>query len=136
MSESDNPTNKLDWGAIESETQSLASGTKAFVANLPSGEAVFEYQMVKKSRIQDIAQKHTKVGTKRNKPDYSSTEADRDMINAELVCEGVVDAPDGFPMSPNKLTQSNPIILELIADLADAIEEYSTMDEETRRKFR
>lgn len=135
MSES---TNKLDWNAVESETKALASETKTFIADLPSGVAEFEYQMVSKSELEEIAQKYTRVNhTGRGKPNVEDVEiTDSDALNAEIVCAGVVDAPDGFPASPNKLKNANDIVLEMLGDLADAIEEFSTMDAEVRQKFR
>lgn len=133
-----NKTQELDWSTVESDTQSLASSTKVFIADLPSGIARFEYEMVDKGTLESIAQEYTRVNhTGRGKPDINEVEiTDSDALNAEIVCEGVVDAPDGFPMSPTKLSNSNKVVKEMLSELADSIEEYSTMDEEVRQKFR
>ena len=141
MSDTEDDSNKsqeLDWGTVESDTQSLASSTKVFIADLPSGIARFEYEMVDKSTLEEIAQKYTKINHNgRGKPDLDKVEiTNKDEMNAEIVCEGVVEAPDGFPMSPTKLSNSNKVVKEMLSELADNIEDYSTMDREVRQKFR
>ena len=141
MSDTEDDSNKsqeLDWGTVVSDGKKLADGTKTFIANLPSGPARFEYEMVDKGTLEDIAQEYTKINhTGRGKPDLDKVEiTNKDEMNAEIVCEGVVDAPDGFPMSPTKLSNSNKVVKEMLSELADSIEDYSTMDHEVRQKFR
>lgn len=129
--ESANEADTLSFDEGVQQTKKYANKTKTYTAELPEGGIwVFKYGMV--PDVDEIISKHVSVDANTSDVDLSNMfEA-----QAEIFCEGIKDAPDGFPVSATKLKQQDGYVRKIVKDVADLIEEFSTADDETREKFR
>lgn len=127
---SENNSDTLSFEEGRKQTKKAASKTKTYIAELPEGGVwEFEYQMV--ANIDQIVIEKMEMDQRNQDVDFSGLGE----AKYEIFCEGVVDAPDGFPLSPTKLKNQDGYIQEIIGEVADRIEDFSTADEETIHKF-
>jgi hypothetical protein len=128
--EPDAPQGELSFDEGRQQTQAFANKTKEYVAHLPEGGIWrFEYEMV---NVDEIAESHTTVRDGRQGPQQN---VDTDALKRDLFCKAVVDAPDGFPLSPTKLKRQDELVKEIVGEVADKIADFSTAEEETIREF-
>jgi len=128
--EPDAPQGELSFDEGRQQTQAFANKTKEYTAHLPEGGLWrFEFQMV---NVDEIAEEHTTVKDTRSGPQQ---DVDADALKRALFCEGVVDAPENFPLSPTKLNRQDELVKEIVGEVADKIADFSTAEEETIREF-
>jgi len=133
MSETENADEPQELSFEEGQTQAqrYSELTKEYVAELPDGGVWrFEFEMLDDE--DSLIDKHTTVKKGRSGPEQ---DVDTEGLSFDYFCNGIVDAPDGFPVSPTKLENQLPLVKKVVRDVADEIADFTTADEETVRKF-
>jgi len=124
---------ELDFSELKRREQQKRQTTKTYILEYEDGaRAVFEYQMV--DNLSAIADEHTVTRRTRSGQDDEREIDDRYAFARDVLKASLVDAPDGFELSRRAL--ESDITDELMDDLVEAIAEFSSMDEVTRRQFR
>ena len=137
MSKTETPTEadepeqpQLTFEEGRQQTKRYSEQTKVYEAELPEGGVwVFEYKMVD---LKGIADKHRTIKKTRRGQEQ---DIDAKAYELDVFCKGVVDAPEGFPLSPTKLKQQDQVVRDIVGEVADLIADFSEADEETVRKF-
>jgi hypothetical protein len=129
----DDEVQELDFAALREREQAKREATKEFVVEYDDGAvARWKYRMVED--IEAIADEHTRRKPTRSGQEDDVEVTDKYAFSRDVLKAGLVDAPDGFEVTKRALQED--ITDELMNDLVDAITEFSTMDEVTRRQFR
>ena len=144
MSESDAPANtpdtttdeqddKATWSDVKSESQQLREQRKEITFELPSGKvAEFEYRMLTAEEKNEISNAAVTISPSRTGQD-DDVSVDQDSAEVLTIKYGVTAGPQGFTNSEREIKAMIPDMREA---LANAIEEFSTMDDQTRQCFR
>lgn len=133
VDDQDDGGRELDFSELKQREQEKRQATKEFVVEYDDGAvARFEFQMI--DGKEEIAEKHTRRKPTRKGKEDDFEVTDKYAFARDVLNKGLVDAPDGFEISKRALRED--ITDELMDDLVDAIMEFSSMDEVTRRQFR
>ena len=130
--EQDEATREVSFEEGRRQTRQYANLTRTYVAELPDGGTwTFKYQMLDDEEA--LVDEHTTVQKGR-----SGVEEDTDFeaLRFDAFCQGVVDAPEGFPLSPTKLKNEDALIKKIVKEVADQIIDFTSADDETIREFR
>jgi hypothetical protein len=130
MSDSEE-SQELSFEEGQAQAQKYSELTKEYVAELPDG-GVWRFEFGMLDSEEQLVDKHTTV-----KKGRSGVEEDTDFeaLRFDAFCEGIVDAPDGFPVSPTKLQNASALTKKIVKQVADEIIDFTTADPETVRKF-
>lgn len=132
---SDDSTDKpqeLSFEEGQAQAQKYSELTKEYRAELPDG-GVWRFEFGMLDSEEQLVDKHTTVTKGR-----SGVEEDTDFeaLRFDAFCEGIVDAPDGFPVSPTKLQSAAPLTKKIVKEVADEVIDFTTAEDSTIRKFR
>ena len=128
---------ELDADAVAQLAQAERRAKKTISFETDAGVARYVYQMMRESRLAELSDEHfdTPEVQGRRKAEALDIDADDfERFRADVICEGVVEAPEGTKLSQQYVRNSIPD--EWQSELFEAITEFSTMDEETFLTFR
>jgi len=129
----DNDQNReLTGEQLLDRERSLRQQRKTFVIEYPDGAtASFEYKMLSEAEMDQIEEAVTDVTPSRTGD--PEIEIDRQHFRTKLIMAATTDAPEGFKITTRTVEQLSRDTRE---SFADAVEDFASMDEVTRQKFR
>ena len=128
---------ELDADAVAQLAQGERRAKKSITFETDAGVASYVYQMIRESRLAELSDEHfdsPEVQGRRKAEALGIDADDFERFRADVICEGVVEAPEGTKLSQQYVRNSIPD--EWQSELFEAITEFSTMDEETFLTFR
>ena len=128
----DDANAELSFSEGKKQTSRYDDLTKEYRAELPEGGVwVFEFQML--DNEEDLIEKHTTVSKGR---DGVQEDTDIEALRLDAFVNGVVDAPDGFPVSLTKLKREDKLTRKIVKEVGDEVLEFTEADAETVEQFR
>ena len=128
----DDANAELSFSEGKEQTSRYDDLTKEYRAELPEGGVwVFEFQML--DNEEDLIDKHTTISKGR---DGVSEDTDIEALRLDAFVNGVVDAPDGFPVSLTKLKREDKLTRKIVKEVGDEVLEFTEADAETVEQFR
>ena len=127
----DEEPQELSFEEGRAQTSRYSDMTKEYVAELPDGGVWrFEFQML--DNEEQLLEKNTTMTKGRQ-----GVEEDTDIqgFRFDAFCAGIVDAPDGFPVSKTKLQQQDALTKKIVKEVADEIIDFTSADPETVHQF-
>lgn len=122
---------QLNWADACAEFDRVQSSTKTIAFDLPGGELTFGIRMLTQHErdriIEGISRRR-----RRYRGDTMTAEEVR-QSKEDYIRAGVVSGPEGWTGSAEDISM---LPVKIRDQLADAIEDYATLDEETRVGFR
>ena len=127
----DEQPEELSFNEGKKQTSRYDDLTKEYRAELPEGGVwVFEFQML--DNEEDLIDKHTTVSKGR---DGVQEDTDIEALRLDAFVNGVVDAPDGFPVSLTKLKREDKLVKKVVKEVGDEILEFTNASPETVNQF-
>ena len=127
----DEQPEELSFNEGKKQTSRYDDLTKEYRAELPEGGVwVFEFQML--DNEEDLIEKHTTVSKGR---DGVQEDTDIEALRLDAFVNGVVDAPDGFPVSLTKLKREDKLVKKVVKEVGDEILEFTNASPETVNQF-
>lgn len=123
MSNETHETPPTAWEQATDQFAQIRNARKTYTFELPDGqELTFQYRMLEEHEEDEI---------------FGEAPIDEvdglSEFRTDIILTGVTDGPEGFKLTRHEIAKMLPKIKK---ELADAIVDFSTMDEETRFKFR
>ena len=125
-------TSDATWEEVVSHDRELKSQRKTIEIAFPedpSRSVTFEYRMLSETERDEAEDAATNIDTSRNKTEITT---DNGALRRTLIKHGVTDGPEGFKATERYIDQMPHWVKE---PLANAIENFTEMDEETREGF-
>ena len=124
--------NEASWEEAISHDRQLKSQRKTIQIAFPEEPdqfVEFEYRMLTESEEDEAEDAATNIETSRNKTEITT---DSGALRATVIKNGVTDGPEGFKATESYIQQMPNWIKK---PLANAIEDFTSMDEVTREGF-
>ena len=129
----DDANAELSFSEGKEQTSRYDDLTKEYRAELPEGGVwVFEFQML--DNEEDLIDKHTTMRT--GGREGATEDTDIEALRLDAFVNGVVDAPDGFPVSLTKLKREDKLTRKIVKDVGDEVLQFTEADRETVEQFR
>ena len=129
----DDANAELSFSEGKEQTSRYDDLTKEYRAELPEGGVwVFEFQML--DNEEDLIDKHTTMRT--GGREGATEDTDIEALRLDAFVNGVVDAPDGFPVSLTKLNREDKLTRKIVKDVGDEVLQFTEADAETVEQFR
>ena len=128
----DDANAELSFSEGKEQTSRYDDLTKEYRAELPEGGVwVFEFQML--DNEEDLIDKHTTMRT--GGREGATEDTDIEALRLDAFVNGVVDAPDGFPVSLTKLKREDKLVKKVVKEVGDEILEFTNASPETVNQF-
>ena len=129
----DEQPEELSFNEGKKQTSRYDDLTKEYRAELPEGGVwVFEFQML--DNEEDLIDKHTTMRT--GGREGATEDTDIEALRLDAFVNGVVVAPDGFPVSLTKLKREDKLTRKIVKEVGDEVLEFTEADAETVEQFR
>lgn len=127
----DDANAELSFSEGKEQTSRYDDLTKEYRAELPEGGVwVFEFQML--DNEEDLIDKHTTVSKGR---EGVTEDTDIEALRLDAFVNGVVDAPDGFPVSLTKLKREDKLTRKICKEVGDEVLEFTEASEAIVQQF-
>ena len=141
MSQADTPTDDVDepeeqpqlsFEEGRQQTKRYDNLTKEYHAELPEGGVwVFEFQML--DNEESLIESNTTVSKGR---EGVQEDTDIESLRFDAFVNGVVDAPEGFPLSKTKIERADKLTRKIVKQVGDEVLDFTNADSETIHQFR
>jgi len=139
MSQADTPTEtdeseeqpELSFEEGRQQTKRYDNLTKEYHAELPEGGIwVFEFQML--DNEESLIESNTTVSKGR---EGVQEDTDIEGLRYDAFVNGVVDAPEGFPLSKTKIKRADKLTRKIVKQVGDEVLQFTEAKPETVQKF-
>lgn len=123
---------EASWEDVQSHNSRLKSERKTIQISFPGDEdryVEFEYRMLSESEIDEAEDAAVNIETRRNKQEVTT---DSGALRTVIIKNGVTSGPEGFKAT-ERYIETMPSWIK--RPLANAIENFTEMEEETREGF-
>jgi len=139
MSKTDTPTEAdepkqptLSYEEGRKQTKRYDNLTKEYHAELPEGGIwVFEFQML--DNEEQLIEENTTVSKGR---EGVQEDTDIESLRYDAFVNGVVEAPEGFPLSKTKIKRADKLTRKIVKQVGDEVLDFTNADSETIHQFR
>lgn len=122
---------ELSFSEGKQQTSRYEDLKKEYRAELPDGGIwVFEFQML--DNEEKLIEKHTTVSKGR---DGVTEDTDIEGLRIDAFVNGVVDTPEGFPVSFTKLKREDKLVKKVVKEIGDEILQFTNASPETVNQF-
>jgi len=128
--EPEQPTLSYEEG--RKQTKRYDNLTKEYHAELPEGGIwVFEFQML--DNEEQLIEENTTVSKGR---EGVQEDTDIESLRYDAFVNGVVEAPEGFPLSKTKIKRADKLTRKIVKEVGNEVLDFTNADSETIHQFR
>jgi len=128
--EPEQPTLSYEEG--RKQTKRYDNLTKEYHAELPEGGIwVFEFQML--DNEEQLIEENTTVSKGR---EGVQEDTDIESLKIDAFVNGVVEAPEGFPLSKTKIKRADKLTRKIVKEVGNEVLDFTNADSETIHQFR